>query len=69
MSRNHNEACPPRMEGIIESSVEGNMRKIKAAVRRKEQLTRELEGQDKIITNGKHVESISIDIMQDDNGD
>ena len=69
MSRNHSEACRSRMEGILEDSVEGKMRKDKAAARREEQLTQELERQDKIITNAKPEESILIDEMQDDNGD
>ena len=59
MSRNQSEACRSRMEGILESSVEGKMRKDKAAARREEQLIQELERQDNIITNAKHEESIT----------
>ena len=69
VSRNHSEACRSRMEGILEDSVEGKMRKDRAAARREEQLTWELERQDKIITNAKPEGSILIDEMQDDNGD
>ena len=52
------------MEGMLESSVEGNMRKDKTAARREEQLTQELYRQDKIITNAKPEESILIGEMQ-----
>ena len=57
------------MEGILEDSVEGKMRKDKAAARREEQLTQELERQDKSITNAKPEESILIDEMQNNNGE
>ena len=45
------------------------MRKDKAAARRREQLTQELEGQGNITTNAKPEESILIGETQDDNGD
>ena len=57
------------MEGILERGVEGTTRKDKAAARREEQLTRERERQDKIITNAKPEESILIDEMQNNNGE
>ena len=69
MSRNHSEACRSHMEGILEDSVEGKMRKDKAAARREYKLPRKLERQDKISTNAKPEESILIDEMQNDSGE
>ena len=57
------------MEGILESGVEGKMRKDKAAVRCEGQLTQELERQDKITTNAKPEGSILIDEIQTNNGE
>ena len=68
MFRNHSEASRSQMEGIFENRVEGKIRYDKAAARREDQSTRELERQDNIITNADSEESILVDEMQNNNG-